>query len=68
MRLSCAWTYSRSRTHVLQPLGEGATITALPNFNALMMLLAGVAPGLVEGTTAATTPAGRAISVMPRSG
>ena len=43
-------------------------MTALPHFSALMMLLAGVAAGLVEGTTAATTPTGRAISVMPRSG
>ena len=43
-------------------------MTALPHFSALMMLLAGVAAGLVDGTTAATTPTGRAISVMPRSG
>ncbi len=34
---------------MLCPLGEGATMTALPHFNALMMLLAGVAAGLVEG-------------------
>jgi len=43
-------------------------MTALPHFSALMMLLAGVAPGFVDGTTAATTPTGRAISVMPSSG
>jgi hypothetical protein len=30
---------------VPQPLGEGATITALRPFSALMILLAGVAPG-----------------------
>ena len=33
-----------------------------------MILLAGVAPGLVDGVTAQTTPTGRAISMMPRSG
>ena len=38
---------------------------ALPDFSALMILLAGVAAGLVEGTTAPTTPIGRAISVTP---
>ena len=32
-----------------------------------MILLAGVAPGLVEGVTAHTTPTGRAISMMPVS-
>src|SRR6187399_62716 len=52
-RLSSACTYFSSSAHVLWPLGEGATITALPHFSALMMLLAGVAAGLVEGTTAA---------------
>ncbi len=32
------------------------------------MLFAGVAPGLVDGVIAATTPTGRAISVRPRAG
>ena len=32
---------------------------ALPVFSALMVLLTGVASGLVEGTTAAITPLGR---------
>src|SRR3972149_5462541 len=41
---------------------------ALPHFSALMIWLAGVAPGLVDGVMAATTPTGRAISVIPRSG
>ena len=41
---------------------------ALPDFSALMILLAGVAAGLVEGTTAPTTPIGRAISVTPVAG
>ena len=45
-----------------QPFGDGATITALRPFSALMILLAGVAPGLVDGVIAATTPTGRAIS------
>jgi hypothetical protein len=49
-------------------LGEGARITALRPLSALMILFAGVAPGLVEGVMAATTPTGRAISTMPSSG
>src|SRR5688572_21269795 len=68
MRLNSAWMYSTSFVLVDTPLGEGDEITALPHFSALIMLLAGVAPGLVEGTTAHTTPTGRAISVMPVSG
>src|SRR3954465_12606870 len=51
-----------------QPLGDGATITAFRPFSALMILLAGVAPGLVDGVTAHTTPTGRAISTMPVDG
>ena len=43
-------------------------MTALRPFSALMILLAGVAPGLVEGVIAATTPTARAISTMPRAG
>ena len=38
---------------------------ALRHLSALMILFAGVAPGLVEGVIAATTPTGRAISMMP---
>ena len=56
---------SISRAHVLQPFGDGATMTALRPLSALMILLAGVAPGLVDGVTAQTTPTGRAISTMP---
>ena len=41
------------RAQVLQPLGDGATITALRPFSALMILLAGVAAGLVDGVIAA---------------
>ena len=37
-----------------QPLGEGERTMALPHFSALITLFAGVAPGLVDGTTAAT--------------
>ena len=40
-------------------------MTALRAASALMILLAGVAAGLVEGVTAQTTPTGRAISMMP---
>ena len=40
------------------PLGDGDRTIALPHFNALMILLAGVAAGLVEGTTAPMTPIG----------
>ena len=43
-------------------------MTALRPLSALMILLAGVAAGLVDGVMAATTPTGRAISMMPRSG
>ena len=60
--------YSSKRALVAQPLGEGATMTALRPFRALMILLAGVAAGLVEGVIAQTTPTGRAISVMPVAG
>ena len=60
--------YSSSRRAVDMPLGEGDRMIALPHLRALMMLLAGVAPGLVDGTTAHTTPTGRAISVSPSSG
>ena len=56
---------SIKRAHVVQPFGDGATITALRPFSALMILLAGVAPGLVDGVIAATTPTGRAISINP---
>jgi len=49
-------------------LGEGESTIALPHLSALMMLFAGVAPGFVEGTIAATTPTGFAISTMPSSG
>ena len=40
---------------------------ALPHFKALMVLLAGVAAGFVDGVSAATTPTGRDISVTPRA-
>ena len=46
---------SSSSAQVDQPLGEGATITALRPFRALRILLAGVAPGFVEGVSAATS-------------
>ncbi len=50
---------------MLQPLGDGATMTALRPFSALRILFAGVAPGFVDGVTAQTTPTGRAISTIP---
>ena len=65
MRSNWAWMNETSRWQVPQPLGEGATITALRPLSALMILLAGVAPGLVDGVIAHTTPTGRAISVRP---
>ena len=68
MRSNWAWMNSISRAAVVQPLGDGATITALRPFSALMILLAGVAPGLVDGVIAQTTPTGRAISIRPRAG
>ena len=40
-------------------------MTALRHFKAFSILLIGVAPGLVEGVIAATTPTGRAYSDMP---
>ena len=60
-----ACTYSNKRSAQDTPFGEGAITIALPHFKALMMLLAGVAAGFVEGTIAATTPLARAIVVMP---
>ena len=41
------------------PFGDGAIIIELPVFNAFIILLVGVASGLVDGTMAATTPLGR---------
>jgi hypothetical protein len=49
------------------PFGEGAIIIALRPFKVIIVLLAGVAAGLVEGVTAATTPTGLAIFVIPFS-
>jgi len=68
MRSNCAWMNSIRRAQVPQPFGEGATITALRPLSALMILLAGVAPGFVDGVIAQTTPTGRAISIKPRTG
>src|SRR5476651_1414852 len=62
---NCAWMNSISNAHDEYPFGDGATITALPHFSALMILLAGVAAGLVDGVIAATTPTARAISTIP---
>ena len=50
------------------PFGDGAKITALRPFNAIITLLAGVAPGLVDGQIAPTTPTGLAISIKPYVG
>ena len=47
------------------PEGEGETIIAFLPFTALMILLTGVAAGFVAGVTAATTPTGFAISIIP---
>lgn len=41
--------YETSRSQQATPLGDGDRMMALPPFSALMMLLAGVAAGLVEG-------------------
>ena len=57
--------YLTSFSQTSAPLGDGDRIIALPHFSALIALLVGVATGFVEGTTAPTTPTGRAISVMP---
>ena len=56
---------SKSRSQDATPLGEGATTIALPHLRALIILLAGVAAGFVDGTTAPITPIGRAIVVNP---
>src|SRR6056297_241352 len=47
------------------PEGEGAMMTAFRLLRANMALLTGVAVGLVEGVTAATTPTGLAYLTMP---
>ncbi len=67
MRSNSAWMNSTSLAAVLQPFGDGATMTALRPFSALMILFAGVAAGLVDGVIAQTTPTGRAISISPRA-
>ena len=52
--------YATSSSQVDAPLGDGEMITALPPLSAIIALLAGVADGLVDGHTAATTPTGLA--------
>ena len=49
-------------------LGWGLITIALPALTAIKHLKKAVDVGLVVGSTAATTPTGTAISVMPRSG
>ena len=49
------------------PAGEGAITIALPPFIAIMVLLAGVAAGLVDGVIAPTTPTGLPYLTMPRA-
>ena len=53
---------------VFWPAGDGAMMTALPPFKAIMDLLTGVAAGLVDGQTAPTTPTGLPYFTIPRSG
>ena len=52
---------------VVSPAGDGAMMTALRPLTAIIALLTGVAAGLVEGVSAATTPTGFAYLTMPRS-
>ena len=52
----------------MRPSATARRTIALRPLSALMMLFAGVAPGFVDGVIAATTPTGRAISIMPLSG
>ena len=51
---------------VLDPAGDGARTMALRPLIAIIALLTGVAAGLVDGTTAPTTPTGLAYLTMPR--
>src|SRR5512139_1380863 len=51
---------------VLSPAGDAAMMTALRPLTAIIALLTGVAPGLVEGVIAHTTPTGLAYLTMPR--
>src|SRR5262245_2948975 len=51
-----------------QAVVGGAMTMALPPLIAIMALLTGVAEGLVEGVTAATTPTGLAYLTRPFSG
>ena len=46
----------QQRPQQATPLGDGATTIELPHFRAFMMLFAGVAAGLVEGTIAPQPP------------
>lgn len=57
--------YPNNSAQVEAPLGEGAMMTALRPFRAIITLLAGVAAGLMDGVTAPTTPTGLAICVIP---
>ena len=67
---ACRARRGRTRAAGRASTGPSATaraMIALRPFSALMMLLAGVAPGLVDGVIAATTPTGRAISIDARA-
>jgi hypothetical protein len=50
---------------LLQPAGEGAITIALAPLSAIMVLLTGVAAGLVDGVIAATTPTGLPYLMTP---
>ena len=51
---------------VFSPAGEAAMTIALRPLIAIIALFTGVAPGLVDGVMAATTPTGLAYLTMPR--
>jgi hypothetical protein len=66
--LSSARMSSTVRAVVRRPAGEAAMMIAFRPLTAIIALFTGVAPGLVEGVMAQTTPTGLAYFTIPRSG
>ena len=63
---SSARIRSTARMVVFSPAGEAAMMMALRPLIAIIALLTGVAPGLVDGVMAATRPTGLAYLTRPR--
>ena len=68
MRVSASRISSTVAWVLFQPAGEAAITVALAPFSAIMVLLTGVAAGLVDGVIAATTPTGLPYLTIPVDG